>query len=112
MSDHHDREPIENDDGAPILIDWFENPKNVTRVVNFTYAVCAAFVIGDILWFGLHFADLDLWGGINQHAKHSHYWWEELPAFHAAYGFISCVVLVLAATQLRKVLMREEDYYE
>ena len=29
------------------------------------------------------------------------------------YGFVACVLLVLIATQMRKVLMRkEEDYYD
>ncbi len=112
MSDHHNREPIEHDDGAPVLIDWFDNPKNVDRVVYLTYAICALFVVGDLLWFGLHFGEMNLWGGISHHAKHGHYPFEELLGFHAIYGFISCVVLVLAATQLRKVIMREEDYYE
>ena len=32
--------------------------------------------------------------------------------FHAVYGFVACVVLVLAAKQLRRVLMRDENYYE
>ena len=32
--------------------------------------------------------------------------------FYGFYGFIGCVFLVLAAAQLRKVLMRDEDYYE
>ena len=34
------------------------------------------------------------------------------PVFHAAYGFISCVLLVLAATQMRRFVKREEDYYD
>ena len=60
-------------------------------------AVCIAFVIPDIL--GLYH-------------KHGHYDWEQWPGFHAGYGFISCVVLVLAATQMRKLVMRDEEYYE
>ena len=34
------------------------------------------------------------------------------PGFHAAYGFISCVLLVLAATQMRRFVKRDEDYYD
>ena len=32
--------------------------------------------------------------------------------FYSVYGLVSCVVLVLLATELRKVLMREENYYD
>ena len=37
---------------------------------------------------------------------------ESLWGFYAIYGFISCVVLVLIAKEMRKLLMRAEDYYE
>lgn len=37
---------------------------------------------------------------------------ERVPGFYAIYGFIGCVVLVLVAKQMRKVVMRDEDYYE
>ena len=33
---------------------------------------------------------------------------EQLPGFYAIYGFVGCVVLVLVAGQLRKVVMRDE----
>ena len=32
--------------------------------------------------------------------------------FYGIYGFVCCVFLVLAAKELRKLLMRDEDYYE
>ena len=35
-------------------------------------------------------------------------WW----GFYAIYGFISCVLLVLLATQMRRFLMRDERYYQ
>ena len=38
--------------------------------------------------------------------------WENLFGFYALYGFVACVLLVLAAKQLRKVVMRKEDYYD
>ena len=37
---------------------------------------------------------------------------ERLYFFYPAYGFVACVLLVLAATQMRRVLMRKEDYYD
>ena len=32
--------------------------------------------------------------------------------FYAFFGFIACVALVLIAKQLRRVLLRREDYYD
>lgn len=37
---------------------------------------------------------------------------EGIPGFYAIYGFVGCVLLVLLAKELRKVVMRDEDYYE
>ncbi len=43
--------------------------------------------------------------------KHGDHWWN-LFGFHALYGFVACVILVLIATWMRKPLMRAEDYYD
>ena len=32
--------------------------------------------------------------------------------FYCIYGFAACVALVLLATEMRKVIMRDEDYYD
>lgn len=37
---------------------------------------------------------------------------EGFPGFYAIYGFAGCVVLVLVAKEMRKVVMRDEDYYD
>lgn len=37
---------------------------------------------------------------------------EEVPGFYAIYGFVGCVVLVLVAKEMRKVVMRSESYYD
>jgi len=73
----------------------FDNPKNVKRVVRGLIAVC-------LMLFGL---DLVL----HRHAAHP---WEELFGFYAIYGFVACVLLVLLAKEMRKLVMRDEDYYE
>jgi hypothetical protein len=38
--------------------------------------------------------------------------WEGLWGFYGLFGFIGIVVLILLAKQLRKLVMREEDYYD
>ena len=37
---------------------------------------------------------------------------EKLPGFYPVYGFVGCVLLVLIAKEMRKVVMRDEDYYQ
>jgi hypothetical protein len=32
--------------------------------------------------------------------------------FYAIYGFVACVILVLVAKEMRKLVMRDEDYYD
>ena len=58
------------------------------------YALCAALVALEAV--------------VHRHAEHA---WEGFFAFYAIYGFVACVVLVLVAKQMRRVLVRREDYY-
>ena len=44
--------------------------------------------------------------------KHGHMPVENWFGFHAWYGFVSCVALVFAARGLRRILMRDEHYYD
>ena len=37
---------------------------------------------------------------------------ESWPGFYAFFGFVACVALVLAAKELRKLVMRDESYYD
>ena len=59
------------------------------------YAICILLVVADFI---LH--------------RHIGLPWEEIPAFYAIYGFIACVVLVMIAKEMRKIVMRKEDYYD
>jgi len=88
----------DNDNGRPDdggRRHMFDNQANVRRVLYGLYAAAGLSFLLD--WV------------IARKVYHS---WEQIPAFYALYGFAACVVLVLAATQLRKVLMRSEDYYD
>lgn len=73
----------------------FDNPRNVSRLLTGFYVICGILLLLD---FVLH-----------RHTVHS---WENLPGFYALYGFVACVLLVLIAKEMRKVLMRKEDYYD
>ncbi len=73
----------------------FDKPKNVSRLLNGFYVICVLLVIADFI---VH--------------RHIGFGWEEIPAFYAIYGFAACVVLVVIAKKMRKIVMRKEDYYD
>ncbi len=80
---------------APERVYFFDSPKNVQRVIYALIAVC-------VTALGLEFV-------VKRYVDHP---WEGLFGFYALYGFVMCVFLVLSAKELRKVLMRKEDYYD
>lgn len=73
----------------------FDNPRNVERLLRGFYTVCILLVLVD---FAVH--------------RHIVMAWEQLPGFYALYGFVACVLLVILAKLMRKVVMRREDYYD
>jgi hypothetical protein len=74
---------------------WLDRPRSVDKIIRAVAIICLAVVAADFFY-----------------EKHGHYSWEEWPGFYALFGFTSCVVLVIAAKGLRKILMRDEDYYD
>jgi hypothetical protein len=74
---------------------WLDDPRNVDRLVRGFYAVCALLLLLDVFV-----------------PKHGPFALEHVFGFYAFFGFIACVALVLIAKQLRRVLMRREDYYD
>jgi len=73
----------------------FDDPRNVKRAIQALYVVCGISLVADIF--------------VHRHVDHP---WEALFGFYSVYGFVACVILVLVAKQMRKVLMRREDYYD
>ena len=73
----------------------FDKPRNVKRVIRGLIAAC-------VLLFGLDAL-------LHRHVEHP---WEEFFGFYAIYGFVACVLLVLLAKEMRKLVLRDEDYYE
>ncbi len=72
----------------------FDEPRNRRRLVHGLVAACTILLGLDLL--------------LHRHAEHP---WEGMPAFYPLYGFGACVLLVLLAKELRKLLQRGEDYY-
>lgn len=73
----------------------FDDPKNVRRVIHGLYAACGLSLVAEFL--------------IDRHVDHP---LEVVFGFYAIYGFVACVLLVLLAKEMRKVLIRKEDYYD
>jgi hypothetical protein len=74
---------------------WLDDPRNVTKVVRGLAVVCALALLADLFY-----------------DKHPHFGVEGWFGFYPLYGFAGSVLLVLAAKRLRRVLRRDEDYYE
>ena len=73
----------------------FDKPVNVRRVLRLLYLCCILLLAADLF--------------IHRHVLHD---WESLWGFYSLFGFVACVSLVLLAKQLRKIVMRPEDYYD
>ena len=73
----------------------FDKPENVRRVVHNLTVLC-------VLLLGADFF-------VHRHITHP---WESMWGFYAVFGFVACVVLVLLAKEMRKLVMRDEDYYD
>jgi hypothetical protein len=75
---------------------WLDDPRNVKKIIRGLFAICAVVALADLF----------------PYKHHLHFDFEYWPGFYSIFGFVACVFLVLAATQLRKVLKRDEDYYD
>lgn len=74
---------------------WLDDPRNVDRLVYGLYAICVVLLLADF------FAD-----------RHGPFAVEHWFGFYGIFGFVACVGLVLAAKELRKAIMRPENYYD
>ena len=45
--------------------------------------------------------------------EHAAYWWNSIPGFYAAFGFVGCVAIIVISKWIGKILLqRGEEYYE
>ena len=79
----------------------FDDPRNVKRVIYALFTLCGLLLAIDLL---------DLFGVL--YHKHVHFDFEHWFGFFAFFGFFLSCALVLTAKQMRKILMRDEDYYD
>jgi hypothetical protein len=92
------------DDGRQRALD---DPSVVKKIINGFFIVCVLLLFLDAIFlppFGIAHRHLSFEEGVFQ--------WETVSGFYCVYGLVACVLLVLVAKQLRKLLMRNEDYYD
>jgi hypothetical protein len=74
---------------------WLDEPRHQSTVFRVLCGVCLALVIAELF---IH--------------RHAHFGWESFPFFYAASGFVAFWCIVIAGKHLRKILKRDEDYYD
>jgi len=74
---------------------FLDNPRNIKRLLFVFYILCALSVVAEFF--------------VHRHVDHP---WEALFSFYPIYGFLGIVILVMLSVVLRKLVMREETYYD
>jgi len=74
---------------------WLDKKANVDLIWKLVVATCAVLFAADFFYHKHTYFDFEGWYG-----------------FYGVYGFVAYCLIVLTAKQLRKVLKRDEDYYD
>ncbi len=74
---------------------WFERKANIDKIWYFIVAGAVLLTLSEFLY-----------------EHHPHFDIEKIPEFFEIFGFVAFVFIVFAGTALRKLIMRDEDYYE
>lgn len=74
---------------------WLDDMRNVHKIFWALVVVCACLFLSDLFYH-----------------KHVVYEFENWIGFFGLFGFSVSFALVLIARELRKILMRDEDYYD
>ena len=78
-----------------------EDPVRLRRMKRWFYAGLAALALSEVAVPRLF------------HAEPAHFWFEDIPAWGAIYGLVSCVVIIAVSKLLGKLwLVRRETYYD
>ena len=94
----HEQHGHDGDGGKPKEpIGWMDRPDLVKRLFMVFYVLCGILFVAE--WI------------LGRETEHAHPW-EWFPLFYVAYGFVSFWFLVLVAKQMRRLLIRSEDYYD
>jgi hypothetical protein len=73
---------------------WADKPDNQKLIRRVLYGACALLVLADFI--------------VHRHISTDV---ERVPAFYALYGFVALVGVVMAAKGLRRLVKRDEEYF-
>jgi len=73
---------------------FFYQPNVIAWILRIFYFLCVAVLVADVFVHRHILTDI-----------------EKITGFYAWYGLGACVILVLLASQMRKLVIRDEDYY-
>jgi hypothetical protein len=74
---------------------WLDRPTSIALIIKVLIAACVLTVLADFFYH-----------------KHGDYSFQEWIAFDAVFGFLAYVGLITVAKLFRKIVMRDEDYYD
>ncbi len=74
---------------------WLDDPRNHDKLAWWLLGICIVVLLADLAY-----------------TKHPVFAWEGWFGFFAFFGFVACVGLVLGAKEMRKLIKRDEDYYD
>lgn len=74
---------------------WLDRPENVNKIVWLLWLACTALVIAEFFYH-----------------KHPYFGFDGSFAFYAWFGFVAYCVIVLSAKGFRRLVKRDEDYYD
>ncbi|MDX1504300.1 MAG: hypothetical protein R3221_01205 [Spongiibacter sp.] len=74
---------------------WLDRPETVTLIVRSLWVICAALVVAEFFYH-----------------KHPYFRFDGSFAFYAIFGFAAYCFIVLSAKRLRRLIKREEGYYD
>lgn len=80
---------------------YLEDPVRFKRLKLWFYAGLAVLALSEAAALRFFYTD------------HAHFSFEDLPAWGAVYGLVSCVAIIVVSKLLGKLwLMRQENYYD
>ena len=74
---------------------WLDDMRNVDKIVYGLVTISVLLFLADFLYH-----------------KHVHFGFENWIGFYCWYSFLACCFIVLSAKVLRKLLKRQENYYD
>ena len=90
MNDANMNKPPSNDSDY-----WLDQPRNINKLLWALAGICVLLLFSDLVF-----------------ARHGVFGFEHWFGFFAWFGFISYCFIVLSAKQLRRLLRRDETYYD